>query len=167
MTCGFLFMCSGYYSYRTGYTPIFEGRDRFHGPIIHPQEWPEDFDHAGKRILVVGSGATAVTLVPAMAETARHVRRTSPSTSRGSRRKSDLRARFAHASKSAFAFACPANADVAISARSSPRESCALPSRITMGTWKELSAPSATNARTRTLSKTSIQFRWTFRGTHL
>jgi len=73
MTCGFLFMCSGYYSYREGYAPAFEGQDRFRGPIIHPQEWPEDLDHAGKRILVVGSGATAMTLVPAMAETAAHV----------------------------------------------------------------------------------------------
>ena len=69
----FLFMCSGYYSYKGGYTPEFAGRDDFRGEIVHPQEWPEDFDHAGKRIVVIGSGATAMTLVPAMADTAAHV----------------------------------------------------------------------------------------------
>ncbi len=73
MTCGFLFMCSGYYSYREGYTPVFEGRDRFRGTIVHPQQWPEDLDYTGKRVLVVGSGATAMTVVPAMADTAEHV----------------------------------------------------------------------------------------------
>ncbi len=69
----FLFMCAGYYSYRGGYTPEFEGRDDFTGQIIHPQQWPEDFDPSGKRIVVIGSGATAVTLVPALAADAAHV----------------------------------------------------------------------------------------------
>lgn len=73
LTCSFVFMCSGYYSYRSGYTPKLPGRDRFQGTIVHPQEWPEDLDYAGKRVVVIGSGATAVTLVPAMARTAGHV----------------------------------------------------------------------------------------------
>ena len=73
LTCGFLFMCSGYYSYREGHLPTFPGRDRFGGEIVHPQAWPEDLDYAGKRVLVIGSGATAMTLVPAMAERAAHV----------------------------------------------------------------------------------------------
>jgi monooxygenase len=73
LTCGFLFMCSGYYRYDQGYTPDFPGTDRFQGQIVHPQFWGDDVDHAGKRVVVVGSGATAVTLVPAMAETAEHV----------------------------------------------------------------------------------------------
>jgi cation diffusion facilitator CzcD-associated flavoprotein CzcO len=72
-TCGFLFMCSGYYSYRHGHAPSFPGQERFTGRIVHPQEWPDDLDHAGKRVVVIGSGATAMTLVPAMAETAAHV----------------------------------------------------------------------------------------------
>lgn len=71
--CNFLLMCAGYYRYEHGYTPEFEGRDRFAGKIIHPQLWPEDFDYRGKRIVVIGSGATAVTLVPALAEKAEHV----------------------------------------------------------------------------------------------
>ena len=66
-------MCSGYYRYDEGYTPEFPGIDRFGGQVIHPQHWPEDLDYAGKRVVVIGSGATAVTLVPAMAETAGHV----------------------------------------------------------------------------------------------
>ena len=66
-------MCSGYYSYREGHLPTFPGRDRFGGEIVHPQAWPEDLDYAGKRVLVIGSGATAMTLVPAMAERAAHV----------------------------------------------------------------------------------------------
>jgi cation diffusion facilitator CzcD-associated flavoprotein CzcO len=73
LTCGFLFWCSGYYRYDAGYTPHLEGRERFAGPVIHPQHWPEGLDYAGKRVVVIGSGATAVTLVPAMAERARHV----------------------------------------------------------------------------------------------
>jgi monooxygenase len=73
LTCGFLFTCSGYYRYDEGYTPDFAGTERFAGQIVHPQHWPEDLDYAGKRVVVVGSGATAVTLVPAMAEAAEHV----------------------------------------------------------------------------------------------
>ena len=72
-TCNFLFMCSGYYNYAAGYTPEFKGRDSFKGRIVHPQKWPEDLDYAGKRVVVIGSGATAVTLVPAMAAKAAHV----------------------------------------------------------------------------------------------
>jgi monooxygenase len=72
-TCAFLFMCSGYYRYDEGYTPKFEGTERFRGQIVHPQFWPEDLDYAGKRVVVIGSGATAVTLVPALAPTAGHV----------------------------------------------------------------------------------------------
>ncbi len=73
MTCNFLMMCSGYYSYDAGYTPDFPGIQQFQGTIIHPQKWPENLDYTGKRVVVIGSGATAVTLVPAMAETAGHV----------------------------------------------------------------------------------------------
>ena len=73
MTCAFVFLCSGYYDYAGGYTPEFEGIDGFGGQIMHPQKWPEDLDYAGKRVVVIGSGATAVTMVPAMAETAAHV----------------------------------------------------------------------------------------------
>ncbi|GAA1286488.1 NAD(P)/FAD-dependent oxidoreductase [Saccharothrix xinjiangensis] len=73
MTCGWLFCASGYYDYEEGFTPRFEGRERFRGPVIHPQHWPGDFDHAGKRVLVIGSGATAMTLVPALAGAAAHV----------------------------------------------------------------------------------------------
>ncbi len=72
-TCNFLFMCSGYYDYAHGYTPAFPGTERFRGRIVHPQQWPVDLDYAGKRVVVIGSGATAVTLVPAMATTAAHV----------------------------------------------------------------------------------------------
>jgi cation diffusion facilitator CzcD-associated flavoprotein CzcO len=67
-TCGFLFMCGGYYSYEHAHTPDFEGMDDFQGTVVHPQFWPEDLDYAGKRVVVIGSGATAMTLVPAMAE---------------------------------------------------------------------------------------------------
>ena len=73
VTCSFLFGCTGYYRYDEPYTPRFEGIERFHGTLIHPQHWPEDLDYAGKRVVVIGSGATAVTLVPAMAGTAEHV----------------------------------------------------------------------------------------------
>ena len=72
-TCSFLFMCSGYYKYEEGYTPEFSGAADFAGQIVHPQKWPEDLDYAGKRVVVIGSGATAVTLVPEMAKTAAHV----------------------------------------------------------------------------------------------
>jgi cation diffusion facilitator CzcD-associated flavoprotein CzcO len=73
LTCDFLWTCSGYYRYDEGFTPRFEGEERFPGPVIHPQHWPEDLDYSGKRVVVIGSGATAVTLVPAMAEKAAHV----------------------------------------------------------------------------------------------
>ncbi len=73
ITCGFLHLCSGYYNYANGYTPTFPGRDRFAGRIVHPQHWPADLDYRGKRVVVIGSGATAVTLVPEMAKTAAHV----------------------------------------------------------------------------------------------
>jgi cation diffusion facilitator CzcD-associated flavoprotein CzcO len=73
LTCDFLFVCAGYYRYDQGYTPDLPGIDQFTGPVVHPQHWPEDLDYAGKRVVVVGSGATAVTLVPAMAGTAAHV----------------------------------------------------------------------------------------------
>ena len=73
ITCSFLFLCSGYYDYDEGYTPELAGRERFRGRIIHPQHWPTDLDYTGKRIVVVGSGATAVTLVPSLASRAAHV----------------------------------------------------------------------------------------------
>jgi cation diffusion facilitator CzcD-associated flavoprotein CzcO len=69
LTCDELLMCSGYYRYDEGYTPRFEGREDFRGEIVHPQFWPEDLDYAGRRVAVIGSGATAVTLVPALAQT--------------------------------------------------------------------------------------------------
>ena len=73
VSCDFLFMCAGYYNYAQGYRPEFAGEGEFKGRIVHPQAWPEDLDYAGKRVVVIGSGATAVTLVPAMALTAGHV----------------------------------------------------------------------------------------------
>jgi monooxygenase len=73
LTCGFLFTNSGYYRYDEGYTPQFPGVERYAGTLVHPQHWPADLDYAGKRVVVIGSGATAVTLVPAMAERAAHV----------------------------------------------------------------------------------------------
>jgi cation diffusion facilitator CzcD-associated flavoprotein CzcO len=73
LSCNFLYMCSGYYNYEEGYTPEFQGVGRFKGRIVHPQKWPEDLDYRGKRVVVIGSGATAVTLVPAMADKAAHV----------------------------------------------------------------------------------------------
>ncbi|HLZ41359.1 MAG TPA: NAD(P)/FAD-dependent oxidoreductase [Candidatus Sulfotelmatobacter sp.] len=72
-SCDFLYGCTGYYRYEAGYEPSFPGAERFRGQIVHPQRWPEDLDYAGKKVLVIGSGATAVTLVPAMAGTAAHV----------------------------------------------------------------------------------------------
>jgi len=72
-TCRFLFMCSGYYDYAGGYSPEWPDRERFKGRVVHPQHWPADLDYAGKRIVIIGSGATAVTLAPAMAEAAAHV----------------------------------------------------------------------------------------------
>ena len=73
LTCSFLFMCTGYYRYDEGFTPDLPGTERFGGELIHPQHWPEDLDYRGKRVVVIGSGATAVTLVPAMAGEAGHV----------------------------------------------------------------------------------------------
>ena len=73
ISCSFLFMCSGYYSYKKGHTPEFAGRERFKGTVVHPQDWPTDLDYAGKRVVVIGSGATAVTIVPSMADKAAHV----------------------------------------------------------------------------------------------
>lgn len=72
-TCKFLFMCAGYYDYDEGYTPDVEGRASFRGKVVHPQKWSSDIDYAGKRVVVIGSGATAVTLVPELAKTAAHV----------------------------------------------------------------------------------------------
>ena len=73
LTCSFLLICAGYYSYEGGHRPRFEGEERFRGPIVHPQDWPEDLVTAGQRVVVIGSGATAMTLVPALAKTAAHV----------------------------------------------------------------------------------------------
>lgn len=73
LACRFLFMCSGYYNYARGYRPEFEGQDDFEGTIVDPQFWPEDLDYTGKRVAVIGSGATAMTIVPNMAEQAEHV----------------------------------------------------------------------------------------------
>ncbi|WP_369368516.1 flavin-containing monooxygenase [Streptomyces sp. CG4] len=73
LTCSWLFCAAGYYRYDEGFTPRFAGRERFRGRIVHPQHWPEDLDYAGRRVVVIGSGATAVTLVPTLAETAAHV----------------------------------------------------------------------------------------------
>ena len=73
LTADFMLMCSGYYRYDEGYTPEFPGIERFGGTVIHPQHWPEDADYAGKRVVVIGSGATAMTLVPALARDAAKV----------------------------------------------------------------------------------------------
>jgi monooxygenase len=73
LTCDWLYGCTGYYRYDEGFSPKFEGTERFGGQIVHPQHWPEDLDYEGKRVVVIGSGATAVTLVPALAERAAHV----------------------------------------------------------------------------------------------
>jgi cation diffusion facilitator CzcD-associated flavoprotein CzcO len=73
LTCSYLWVCSGYYRYDEGFTPEFPGAEDFRGEIVHPQHWPADLDYSGKRVVVIGSGATAVTLVPAMAEKAAHV----------------------------------------------------------------------------------------------
>jgi cation diffusion facilitator CzcD-associated flavoprotein CzcO len=73
VTCSWLFCATGYYRYDEGFNPPFAGRERFRGPIVHPQHWPEDLDYAGRHVVVIGSGATAVTIIPAMAPTAAHV----------------------------------------------------------------------------------------------
>ena len=72
-TCSFLISCTGYYNYDAGYLPTFPGVDRFKGRCVHPQHWPEDLDYAGKKVVVIGSGATAVTLIPAMAADVEHI----------------------------------------------------------------------------------------------
>lgn len=72
-SCNFLFGCGGYYSYEEGFMPDFAGIERFQGPIIHPQKWPEDLDYSNKKMVIIGSGATAITLLPSLAETAKHV----------------------------------------------------------------------------------------------
>jgi monooxygenase len=73
VTCGFLHICSGYYDYASGYTPDFPGIEDFAGTVVHPQQWPRDLDLDGKRVVVIGSGATAITLVPALASRTAHV----------------------------------------------------------------------------------------------
>ncbi|MET8426301.1 NAD(P)/FAD-dependent oxidoreductase [Nocardia sp. NPDC004860] len=73
LTADWIFSAAGYYRYDEGFTPEFTGRDRFRGTVVHPQHWPEDLDYDGKRVVVIGSGATAVTLIPAMADSAAHV----------------------------------------------------------------------------------------------
>jgi len=72
-TANFLWMCQGYYRHSEGYTPKWEGMEAFKGRIVHPQTWPEDLDYAGKRVVVIGSGATAATLIPAIANACAHV----------------------------------------------------------------------------------------------
>jgi len=72
-SCNFFLNCSGYYNYEEGYRPHFSGEEEFEGKIIHPQHWPEDLDYTGKKVVVIGSGATAVTIVPAIADQAEHV----------------------------------------------------------------------------------------------
>lgn len=72
-TCGFLYNCTGYYDYAAGYTPEWLDMETFAGRIVHPQHWPEDLDYAGRHVIIIGSGATAVTLAPEMAKTAAHV----------------------------------------------------------------------------------------------
>jgi len=72
-TCNFLYLCTGYYDYENGYTPDWPGVELFKGQVVHPQKWPNDLDYANKRIIIIGSGATAVTLAPALAEHAAHV----------------------------------------------------------------------------------------------
>ncbi len=73
LTAGFLWMCQGYYRHSQGYTPRWSGMADFEGRIVHPQEWPEDLDYAGKNVVVIGSGATAATLIPAIAADCGHV----------------------------------------------------------------------------------------------
>lgn len=73
LRCRMLLMCSGYYSYEQGYTPDFAGREDFTGPVVHPQHWPEGLDYRNKRVVIIGSGATAMTLAPAMADKAAHI----------------------------------------------------------------------------------------------
>ncbi|MFO0686941.1 MAG: NAD(P)/FAD-dependent oxidoreductase [Sandaracinus sp.] len=73
MTSDFIYSCTGYYDYETGHDPVFAGRESFRGQVVHPQKWPEGLDYTGKKVVIIGSGATAVTLVPEMAKKAAHV----------------------------------------------------------------------------------------------
>ena len=73
VTCKILYLCGGYYNYDNGYLPEFKGYEDFEGEIIHPQHWPEDLNYEGKKVVVIGSGATAVTIVPAMADRVSHI----------------------------------------------------------------------------------------------
>src|SRR5581483_10037131 len=73
ITANFLWMCQGYYRHAEGYTPDWPGMNDFQGRIVHPQTWPEDLDYRGKRVIVIGSGATTATVVPAMADDAAHI----------------------------------------------------------------------------------------------
>ncbi|HVB90609.1 MAG TPA: NAD(P)/FAD-dependent oxidoreductase [Acidimicrobiales bacterium] len=73
LTASFVFSCTGYYRYDHGYLPEFPGMDRFKGTIVHPQKWPDDLNFAGQKVVVIGSGATAVTLIPSLAQSAAHV----------------------------------------------------------------------------------------------
>lgn len=73
ITANFLWMCQGYYQHATGYTPEWEGMDEFRGQIVHPQTWPEDLNYKNKNVVVIGSGATAATIIPAMAEDCAHI----------------------------------------------------------------------------------------------
>jgi cation diffusion facilitator CzcD-associated flavoprotein CzcO len=73
LRCNFLLMCAGYYNYEQGYLPEFKGYDTFAGTVVHPQHWPEDLDYRDKKVVIIGSGATAVTLVPEIAKKAGHV----------------------------------------------------------------------------------------------
>ena len=68
-----MFLCGGYYTYKEGYTPHFDGKDTFTGQIVNPQKWPEDLNYKNKNIVVIGSGATAVTIIPSMADEAKHI----------------------------------------------------------------------------------------------
>ena len=72
-TCGFLWMCQGYYRHTDPYTPAWPGMDQFQGTVVHPQTWPDDLDYANKKVVVIGSGATAATLIPAIADKPEHV----------------------------------------------------------------------------------------------
>ncbi len=73
LTCGFLYSCAGYFDYDHVYSPLVPDIEAFAGEVVHPQFWPEDLEYDGKRVVIIGSGATAVTLVPAMAGKAAHV----------------------------------------------------------------------------------------------
>ena len=73
ITCNFLFMCTGYYKYENGYTPEFKGIENFSGRVIHPQHWPENLDYENKKVIVIGSGATAATIVPELSKKTKHV----------------------------------------------------------------------------------------------